>query len=783
MASAYRKLSEPIQRVLHDARWDELRPIQSDSIHAIFDTDADLIIAASTASGKTEAAFLPILSKLIEAPQDGIHTLYIAPLKALINDQHLRLTNLLTHTHLPVHSWHGDVPGTQKQKIRSNPEGILLITPESLESCFINYSRFLPALFSNLQFIIIDELHAFVNDVRGVHLASLLSRLETIPSQRPRRLGLSATLGDFDQARHFLNRNEPEAVTIIEDPELGRDVLLGLRAYPNPSKSKPKTKDAKVKADGEPEISQLAHELARVFHSDSNLIFTNSRATAELLTDELSQISKQQFWPRNPFLIHHGSLSKEVRQDTEKRLKKGEPLSVFCTSTLEMGIDIGNVKAVGQLSAPWSVSSLAQRLGRSGRRKGESAILRMYALDDPLTKASTLESQLRPQLLRSIALVELLKEKWLEPGPKPHLQLSTFIQQILSILRQTGGASAQTIFDRLCQNGIFSEISVPDFKSILRSLSEHSLIEQMAEGLLILAPAGEQLTHDRDFYAAFQASEDFTIRSRGETIGLLPADQIPPVGENFILNGKRWVVEDLEHRSKIAEVRRTSAKKKPFFGGEPGQLHKVVREKMRSVLKSSKIYPYLHEDAAEELQHARKTFAQLQKGIPQWIQDGSQIRIFPWTGSSAMLTLSLCAKASGLECQLFNLSLVYQNAAPQDLSHHFRDIVNGKFTTEDLARILPSPFLEKYDQFLDEDILAKTNSHRAIALKDAQEVAMNFEMLPPPPLPHRPSSPKCAAGSLPRKIPKDSPPKSSPKIPASQSPQLFPKVEMPPPQE
>lgn len=722
MASAYHKLSEPIQRVLHDAHWDELRPIQSDSIHAIFDTDADLIIAASTASGKTEAAFLPILSKLIETPQEGIHTLYIAPLKALINDQHLRLSDLLTHTHLPVYSWHGDIPGTHKQKIRSNPQGVLLITPESLESCFINYSRFLTSLFSNLKFIVIDELHAFVNDVRGVHLASLLSRLETIPDQRPRRLGLSATLGDFEQACHFLQRHNPKSVTIIEDPDLGRDVLLGLRAYPNPSK----TKKNVIKANDEPEISQLAHELARVFHSDSNLIFTNSRAIAELLTDELAQISKQQFWPRNPFLIHHGSLSKEVRQETEKRLKKGDPLSVFCTSTLEMGIDIGNVKSVGQLSAPWSVSSLAQRLGRSGRKKGESAILRMYALDDPLTTASTLESQLRPQLIRSIALVELLKEKWLEPGPKPHFQLSTFVQQILSILRQTGGASAQTIFERLCQNGVFKKVSTSDYKSILRSLSKHSLIEQMPEGLLILAPAGEQLTHDRDFYSAFEASEDFTIRSRGETIGLLPADQIPPVNENFILNGKRWVVENLEPRSKIAEVRRTSAKKKPFFGGKPGQLHKIVREKMCSILTNVDIYPYLHNNAIEELQHARKIFAQLESGIPQLVQEGYQIRIFPWTSTAAMMSLSLCAKASGIECQIFKLSLVYQNTTRKELSEHFQDIVDGKFSALELAKVLPNPFIEKYDRFLDEDILAKTNSHRAIALNDAQEVALNF---------------------------------------------------------
>lgn len=729
MASAYTKLAEPLQRFIHDSGWHELRPIQSDSIHAICDGDEDLIICAATASGKTEAAFLPCLSDVLMSQQDeqqsGVKILYIAPLKALINDQHHRLKDLLTHTYLPVQSWHGDIPAHKKKAFRKNPDGVLLITPESLESCFINYGRHLNEMFGSVKFVIIDELHVFVNDVRGVHLASLLSRLEQVCSRRPRRLGLSATLADFELPKKFLNRNSPSSVQLIEDEEGGRALRIGLRAYPRPvpGKSKPETdKDL----DGGADVSILANELARVFATGTNLIFTNSRSLAELLTEELSSIAKRERWPRNPFLIHHGSLSKEIRADVESRLKSESNHSVFCTSTLEMGIDIGGVEAVGQLSPPWSVSSLAQRLGRSGRKEGESAVLRMYAMDEPLTKGSTIDSQLRPQLLRCIALIELMLEGWLEPSPIPHLQLSTFIQQTLSILRQTGGSTAAHVHTTLCHKGIFTGITVTDFKDIMRSLAAYELIEQMPEGLIILAPLGERLTHDRDFYAAFQSSEDLTIRHKSETLGTLPTTNVPPVGENLIFHGRRWRVVDIDARSKLVEVNLTAAKKPPFFGGEAGEIHAVIRKRMYDVLNEAKNYNYLHSDAKNELEGARETFKRLGLKSCGLIQDSGHLRLFPWTGTRAMLTLSLCAKMDGLECQIRDLSLVYRAVERSELVDHLQRITQDQFSALDLAKFLPCQTREKYDEFANDELLYKVNSLRAIDLEEAKYVADNL---------------------------------------------------------
>ena len=730
MASAFTKLAEPLQRVIHDAGWQELRPIQAESIHAICDGDEDLIICASTASGKTEAAFLPCLSEILISRQDdqppGIKVLYIAPLKALINDQHQRLKDLLTHTYLPVQSWHGDIPAHKKKAFRESPDGVLLITPESLESCFINYGRHLKKMFCSLEFVIIDELHAFVSDVRGVHLASLLSRLEQITSRRPRRLGLSATLADFEFPKVFLDRNSPSSVRVIEDEEGGRALRIGLRAYPRPVSGKHKSEKEKELDGGDADVSILAQELARVFAKGTNLIFTNSRSLAELLTEELGTISKRERWSRNPFLIHHGSLSKEIRADVESRLKNEPNNSVFCTSTLEMGIDIGGVEAVGQLSPPWSVSSLAQRLGRSGRKEGESAVLRMYAMDEPLTKGSPIDNQLRPQLLRCIALIELMLEGWLEPTPVPHLQLSTFIQQTLSILRQTGGTTAAHIYTTLCEKGIFTGITVSVFKETLRSLAAHEIIEQMPEGVIILAPQGERLTHDRDFYAAFQSSEDLTIRHNSETLGTLPTTSVPPVGENLIFHGRRWRVVDIDARAKLVEVSPTAAKKPPFFDGEAGEIHTVVRRKMHDVLNEKKSYAYLHSDAQNELESARKTFNKLGISNCGLVQDGGYFRLFPWTGTRAMLTLSLCAKMDGVECQIKDLSLVYRVTGRSELVDHLQRIVKGEFSALELAQILPCQIREKYDEFSNDELLHQVNSMRAIDLEEAKHVVDKF---------------------------------------------------------
>lgn len=745
--SAFQLLAPAIQRALHGFKWPELRPLQVDAIEAFHADGSDLVLSAATASGKTEAAFLPILSDLAATPTPGVGAVYVGPLKALINDQFGRLEELCQHADIPVHRWHGDVSATDKKAFRNNPGGVLLITPESLESNFINYGNQLPRIYGGLRHIVIDELHSFIGDVRGMHLRSLLARLEHACGGRPRRFGLSASLADFGEAQAFLNRRDPGSVKVLRD-EGGRNWKVGLRAYP----AAPRTKTAAIAEDArgaaatistaakefglpkpattEPleqpdtgEIAEhraLAAELARVFQNDANLIFTNSRGLAEMLADRIHELERRERWQRNPFVLHHGSLSREVREEVEKRLKSGEPLTAFCTSTMEMGIDIGSVRSVGQLGPPWTVNSLVQRLGRSGRKVGQASILRMYSLDPQPTAASSLEEMLCPQLLRCIAMIELAIAGWLEPPEPEDPEYSTLIHQILSVLRQAGGSPAPAVFQTLCAEGAFPWIDPARFAKVLRALGAAGLIEQMADATLILAPDGETITGGRDFYAAFEGGDDFSVRFGAEKIGGLPRSSVPPPGEHLILNGRRWVVCDVDSKKRLVEVIPAKDFKKPLFVGTAGDIRSRVFQEMQAVLGGEKSYAYLHADAAELLAAARKLFAVAGLGRTGLVRDGTVAHFFPWAGTKVMETLHLCARADGIQIELRQLSLRYPaDAAAMD--RHFAKVAARDFDPAELVRSLPDRHRDKYDIYLTDDLIDEANIARRLRLEETAE--------------------------------------------------------------
>jgi ATP-dependent Lhr-like helicase len=749
--TAFELLHPAIRQALYDQKWDELRPLQVDAIQAFSYSDADLVLSAATASGKTEAAFLPVLSQLAGLPPGSAGAIYIGPLKALINDQFGRLEDLCRHADIPVHRWHGDVSATAKKEFRKNPGGVLLITPESLESNFINYGNQISRIYSRLGYVVIDELHSFIGDVRGTHLRSLLARLEQHIGKRPRRLGLSATLADFSEASLFLDRSNPDSVRILRDEDEGKSLKVGLRAYP----SKPRHKTQKLiedareaanlisqvagrlengtqipdEKDGESvntsEVAEhklLAAELARVFRNSANLIFTNSRSLAEMLADRIHELEKAEKWPRNPFVLHHGSLSKEVREDVESRLKKKEPLTAFCTSTLEMGIDIGSVHTVGQLGPPWSVSSLVQRVGRSGRKQGESKILRIYSLDPQPTINSPLDELLCPQLLRCIAMIELMIAKWLEPADSGDPGYSTLIHQILSVLKETGGSKAVRIHELLCVKGAFGHVEAGTFAKILRSLGHYRLIQQMVDGTVILTPDGESVTGGRDFYAAFSGGEDFSVRCAQETIGRIPGESVPPVDEHLLLNGKRWRVTDVESRKRLVEVVPAKGFKKPVFLGSGGEIHSRVFQEMKAALANECSYPYLHDDAAELLNAARKLFRMT--GLDQGLilKNGIGADFLPWVGTRTMLTFELCARADGLRVDRRQLSIRYE-ADEETLRSHFAKIAGSRFNLLELAQLIPDRHREKYDEFLSEDLLDQSNIYRCLQMDEAARVA------------------------------------------------------------
>ncbi|MEY2509025.1 MAG: ATP-dependent helicase Lhr and Lhr-like helicase [Verrucomicrobiota bacterium] len=727
MSSAFAELHPKIQEAVWNQHWDELRPLQVDAIRAVLESENHVILAAATASGKTEAAFLPILSKLAEMPADSVQALYVSPLKALINDQFRRLEDLCAYADIPVHRWHGDVSATDKRHLRKSPGGVLLITPESLESQFINYDRDLQRIYSHLRFVVIDELHAFLNNVRGIHLRSLLARLTIAAGVTPRRIGLSATIGDFAPAQSFICMDLPSAVRVIEDRTQQKELRVGIKGYVEAARAGESYEREDNSSSTTIGLAAIAADIAQRFRTESNLIFCNSRRQTELLADKLRGISEREHWTRNPFLLHHSSLSRELREDTERELKAGEPVTAICTSTLEMGIDLGAVRAIGQVGPTWSVASLVQRLGRSGRREGEAQILRVYTLDDAVTQHSSLRDRLFPELIRAIALLELHRERWLEPPEHDRFHFSTCVHQVLSVLRQTGGATAIHLYDVLCTRGAFHRIAQLQFALLLRELAAEQLIEQVPTRELILAPSGERIVESRDFYAAFASRIEYRVENDGQAIGVLPQDSIPAEGEFLLLAGRRWRVNLIDHRGKRVLVTPAKGRKQPRFSGDIGGLNPVITKRMKRVLSEETGYPFLNAGATHLLSDARQNFINARLDVQDTVVGFSGVEWFPWRGSRVLRTLELCAKADGLKTERDDLSIRYQRTGAGEFEAHCKRIASGAFTSEQLVMLVPNLQRDRFDEHLPETLLQQAFIAEVLDLPGGQEAAQSVE--------------------------------------------------------
>ncbi|MEQ1852147.1 MAG: DEAD/DEAH box helicase [Chthoniobacteraceae bacterium] len=750
-AAAYSLLHPGVQKAIFRQGWSELHRIQVDAINVLLAGTGHLLICAQTAGGKTEAAFLPIISRLAKNPRPSVQALNVGPLVALINDQFSRLETLCADVEVPVHRWHGAASATEKRRLRDAPGGILLITPESLESNFINYGVHLRRIYAELDFIVIDELHSFLSNVRGVHLRSLLARLSAATGRKPRIIGLSATLGDPHGARTFLAPDAPDTVSIIQGTgeQAVRFCIKGYlrgeetkgekvrRWHPNSALSAAAALTPEQAREPQPlralkeseetaqktvpgELEDIAADLLRTCADGTNLVFGNAKQDLEILADILHRCVSERHLPHDPFHVHHGSLSKDVREETEAILKSGRPATVLCSSTLEMGIDIGSVRRVAQLDPPWSVASMRQRLGRSGRRAGEAAVMRVYVRDESPNAESKLTALLFPKLLRDIALARLMFAKWLEPHDDERLDLSTLVHQILSCLRETGGRPIGALFAVLVKNGAFRNVSEAMFRGVLRSLGGKQLIEQMPTGELILAPSGERITAERDFYAAFASSEEFIVRHDTHEIGKLQSSLVPPVGENLILAGRRWVAVLIDPIAKAVWVQPTKGGKAPIFLGTAGEIHTRIVEEMAATLAAEDVPLYLDEAARTLLQAARATATRAGVLTPGFIIRAGTVQWFPWIGTRGLLTLELHARCAEIEAERDALSITYKKTDSAGWRTHMESIARGGHTALDLARRMTVKTFEKFDETLAEELLDEANARDRLDLAGAK---------------------------------------------------------------
>jgi ATP-dependent helicase Lhr and Lhr-like helicase len=728
-SDGFELLHPRIQEQLYHMTWRDLREIQSKAIKHILQESGHLVISAPTARGKTEAAFLPILSRIVDQCDIGVRVVYISPLKALINDQFRRLEELCERSQIPVHKWHGDVSATAKRTLREHPSGILLITPESIESLFINYADRLDAMFSCLAFVVIDELHSFLATERGAHLRSLLSRMLRRSRLPVRLVALSATFGKgpgLDTACEWLRFGNDERIPVIEDRH-DRRRRYEVRGYLRPVKVKSVPiavlSAAPAASDSEPVEAdpRMVNDLFQIFSATTALVFGNSKSRLEFYADILSRHTER-IGIRNPFRVHHGSLSKPEREETEEALRSNLPTVAFCSSTLEMGIDVGNVKLIGQIGPPWGVSSLTQRMGRSGRGENEAAELRMFIEEDEPGPQSDLLHRLLPALLQSVAMSDLLIGYWSEPPQADRLHASTLVQQILSVIAEHGGARADHLFDLLARHGAFQNVDEPLFRQILGDMAVADLIEGTSQSDFILGLQGEKIVRSKEFYTAFLTPEEFSVLHDGRRIGSVAMFPATNTDQFLILAGRRWRVLEINTERRVILVVPAKGGRLPVFRVSGGpDIHPRVREKMRTILFDEEVPVYLDATAKTMLASARQEARTAKLAKQSFRLEGRELLWFTWTGTRIQRTLlTFLREVTGARVEDEGIALAFDGLGENDVRCALRDFVQKTPTSEALAASVPNKSLEKYEPFLSDELQAVVFGRNCLDVEGAR---------------------------------------------------------------
>ena len=614
-------LSAPIRKFIRDKGWEQLRPIQNAAITRILASDDNYILASRTASGKTEAAFLPILSK-VDFNERGVQVLYISPLIALINDQFYRVEELCKNLDVDVVKWHGEANKTVKDRLLKNPKGIVLITPESLEAMFANKPFNVKQLFSNLKYVVIDEIHSFIGTDRGVQLKSILFRLQQVNSKPFSIVGLSATIGDYEEAKKFTG---DELKTKVLLDRTTKEINAIFKYF------KSKNKDLPL---------ELLKDLYTETKDNKVLIFPNSRGRVEEVAVKLRKISALVKGHSNYF-SHHSSVDREVREYVEYFAKNNnrQNFCISCTSTLELGIDIGAVDEVVQIDATNSIASLIQRVGRSGRKEGEGSNLYLYATNEW-------------SLLQSIACWLLYKEGYIEPPQKNEKPYDILVHQALSITKGYSGIKISDLMRQLHENSAFKEIELFEIEEVLNHLIEIDFLEKLQQEVII-GIEGEKIVNSRDFYSVFKTEENFKVVNAGNKIGEVPFSPQIIEDENILLSAKIWKIKFVDLKAKKIEVIPARDGKKPMFFGNSGLVHQTIREKILEILYSKMNYDFLDELSSDELEILRKEFSvfniqNLQSDRPL-LSSEKNLQLFSFTGTRINRTIKLVLDIVGIK--------------------------------------------------------------------------------------------------------------------------------------
>jgi ATP-dependent helicase Lhr and Lhr-like helicase len=501
--------------------------IQKEAIPAIISGENCLIISP-TAGGKTEAAFLPVLSNIYESAleKEKIQVIIIAPLKALLNDLEIRLRDWLNYvTDITIFKWHGDVSAYSKNKQRKEPASFLLTTPESLDVMLASQSIDQNDYFSDVKSIIIDEAHYFAKDSRGAQLASALERVQKYAGQTIQRIGLSATVGDPTTVSSWLSGSGAETI-LIKAGGRHRNVEIS---------------HIFIDEHEDDYMDRLESTLSKLTEKGKTIIFSNSKKEVESTARMLGKNGRK-------VMVHHGSVSKLLREEFEESMREDPDDAVIsATSTLELGIDIGDLQQVIQRDNLPSVNSFLQRIGRAGRKSGKAFI--------------SLISSSMENFVLNIAMSTLgLRDGYNEPLRPSRKRYDILLQQLLMEILRNSGICADSFFKKVGKTYSFRDISQRDFGDLIRYWVDKEFL-QFVDSTLIIGPVFEKKYGGRNYmelYSVFDVNENYTVYFNEEEIGLLEgwfALRLKPDESVFLLAGRKWLVEDIVSEFKIIKVK------------------------------------------------------------------------------------------------------------------------------------------------------------------------------------------------------------------------------------
>lgn len=607
-AAAFERLHPALRyHIVNSLGWSGLRPAQAEAVAPVVE-GRDCLLLAPTAGGKTEAAAFPLLSRMLTEDWRGLSVLYVCPIRALLNNLEPRLAHYAGLVGRRVGLWHGDVPAGAKKAALRDPPDLLLTTPESVEALLISVRADHRAFFAGLQAVVVDELHAFASDDRGWHLRALLGRLEAVIGRPVQRIGLSATVGNPQALGHWLAAGRP--CTVAGRTGGGEtDITL----------------------DHVGSVDNAATVISRLHRGEKRLVFCDSRARVEQVASGLRSRGVRTF-------VSHSSLSADERRQAEAAFAAGRDCVIVATSTMELGIDVGDLDRVIQVDAPPSVSSLLQRMGRTGRRAG--------SVRNCLVLTTTEKS-----FLQSVGLLKLFGDGYVEDAEPPPLPLHIVGQQTVALLLQRGGLEAGTLATVVAAS--MPEIAAADVHAIIHHMRATGLLFQDG-ALLGIGPEGERLfgrRHFMDLMSAFTTPMTVTVHHGGMDLGevdpiaLQAREDGPAV---ILLAGRAWRIVGIDWTRRRAYAEPAAAEGRSRWFGVGRSLPFPLARAMHAVLTGDAVPVTLSRRATERLAVAREDHGWLAREGTTLVTTGETTRWWTFAGGGANAVLAQVLREAGV---------------------------------------------------------------------------------------------------------------------------------------